>query len=81
MRIHQSFDPIRIFGHKNRDLVRATVAKDNTSNEADSPAYIVQWNATVRRLWDALPEEERRPYVHLAELWSEQGPDDDLRPW
>ncbi|KAI1784146.1 hypothetical protein LXA43DRAFT_1067020 [Ganoderma leucocontextum] len=81
IRIQQSFHPLRIFGHKNRDLIRSTIAKEQTGEDPDSRAYIVQWNETVRQLWDTLPEEEQRPYIHLAELWSIQGPDDDLKPW
>ncbi|KAI1796327.1 hypothetical protein LXA43DRAFT_1057650 [Ganoderma leucocontextum] len=81
IRIQQSFHPLRIFGHKNRDLIRSTLSKEHTGKVPDSRAYIVQWNETVRQLWDNLPEEEQRPYIHLAELWSIQGPDDDLKPW
>nr|VWO98097.1 Zn(2)-C6 fungal-type domain-containing protein [Ganoderma boninense] len=81
MRIQQSFHPLRVFGHKNRDLIREALRKENTTEGVDDRAYIVQWNATVRRLWDELPEEEQRPYIQLAELWSLQGPDDDLKPW
>ena len=80
-RINQSFHPIRIFGHKNRDLVRQTLAKENAAHPTDTRAYIVQWNEMVRRLWGKLSQEEQRPYVRLAELWSVQGPDDDLKPW
>lgn len=35
----------------------------------------------VRHLWDQLSEAEQCPYIQLAELWSAQGPDDDLKPW
>ena len=80
-RIQQSFHPLRIFGHKNRDLIRDTLANENSDEEPDDRAYIVQWNETARMLWDELPEEEKQPYIHLAELWSVQGPDDELKPW
>ena len=70
LRINQSFHPLPIFGHKNRDLVRKTLAKENATAPADTRAYIVQWNETVRSLWDKLSEEQQQPYVRLAELWS-----------
>ena len=80
-RIHQSFHPLRIFGHKNRDLIRDALTNENKDKEPDDRAYIIQWNETARRLWDELPDEEKQPYIHLAELWSVQGPDDELKPW
>nr|VWP01974.1 3-isopropylmalate dehydrogenase (3-IPM-DH) (IMDH) (EC (Beta-IPM dehydrogenase) [Ganoderma boninense] len=81
LRIYNDFSPMRIWGHKNRDLIRDTVAEANDGEEPDDRAYIVQWNETVHRLWDELPDEEQQPYVRLAELWAVQGPDNELKPW
>ncbi|PIL25436.1 hypothetical protein GSI_13326 [Ganoderma sinense ZZ0214-1] len=129
LRIQQNFHPMRIFGHKNKVLIRSSLTEqtdgnndhvpkdvddeeedeeqghdgdedddeeeeddndnDNKKDEEDDAdkgtvaqrAYIAQWNSMVRQLWDDLSEDEQRPYEHLAQLWSVQGPDDELKLW
>ena len=79
-RIQQSFHPLRIFGHKNRDLIRDTLANENSDEEPDDRAYIVQWNEALRRLWEALSDDDKEAYTRLAEQWNLEGPDDDIKP-
>ena len=53
---------------------------EDPETETKEGAYLVNWNATVRQLWEALPAEEKLIYERVAQKWTEEGPEEGVKP-
>ena len=49
-------------------------------HHADDPVRIVEWNRTVKALWEELSEEEQDMYARVVEKCNLNGPEDDMKP-
>ena len=65
----------RVWGLKNRAAIKAQLPDiDSKSKE-----YVATWNRTRRTIWDGMSEAEQEPWNELADRWTEEGPEDEVK--
>ncbi|KAI1783484.1 hypothetical protein LXA43DRAFT_1067601 [Ganoderma leucocontextum] len=80
IRINNVFHPERVYGMKHKDDIRVALQESRADDGDDDSPYVVQWNAMRKEMWTALSAEERVIFERLAAQWSEEGPDEDMKP-
>nr|VWP02017.1 Aspartic proteinase [Ganoderma boninense] len=80
IRVNQAFSPFRVFMYRKEDDIRRGVKALQDKYPDDDRVYIVDWNATARRMWDELDDVDKDVYRRVAEKCNRDGPEDDLKP-
>ena len=65
----------RVFGLKNRPEIKAKLP----DIDPKSKDYVSTWNRTRKSIWDTKTAEEQEPWIELADKWTEEGPDEDVK--
>ena len=55
------------------------IKKEMPDIEPKSAEYVSTWNWTRKTIWEGMLQQEQEPWVELAQKWTEEGPDDDVK--
>ena len=80
LKINHDFTAERMWGMVHQDEIRDGLLESRPPTVADDAPHVVVWNAKRKQLWNELSADEKAVYERLAAKWSEEGPDDDLKP-
>ena len=65
----------RVWGLRNRHEIK----KEMPDIDPKSAEYVSTWNRTRKTIWEGMSQQDQELWVELAQKWTEEGPDDDIK--